>query len=114
MPKVLLQSLTFASLGDGFNGRMIEECLMKVHEDLAQRGDDPRPRKISISVVFKPDTNGRVDIDTEYAIKLPTLRPPGTQAKINENAGGFTFNPDCSENPDQTTAVDFLPGAEIK
>lgn len=106
MPKVPLQSLTFAKLGDGFNGRTIDEALQKIHDDLLDRGQDPRKRELTIKVTFTPDLKDRIDIDTEYTIKLPSLRPPGTKARLDAAAGGFVFNPDMADNPEQRTLAD--------
>lgn len=107
MPKVPLQGMTLAMLSDGYAGKAIDAGLREIERDLMERGQDGQKRTLTIKVTFDPDEKGRVDIDTQVGVKTPAFRPPKTQAKLDQRAGGLMFNPDCSENPDQTTFADL-------
>jgi hypothetical protein len=101
--KKLLQTVSLAQLSDGYAGRVIDEALQEAHKDLYQRGSDGKPRKVVITITLQPEANNQVDIDVQAKTAFPPMRPPSTKAKLDMNAGGLIFNPDCADNPDQMT-----------
>lgn len=106
MPLEVLQAVNIAQLSDGYTGKLIDQNINDVLKDIVDRGDDGQTRKVTITLTFKPETKGRYQIDTQVVSKLPAHRPPKTIAKIDLAAGGFTFNPDLAENPEQKTFAD--------
>ena len=106
MPKIPISELTLPMLGDGYAGKAIAAGLEVINRDLIERGDDGKPRKLAVNVTFIPSPNGRCEIDVQVKTTCPAFRPPATVAKYDQKAGGFVFNPDASENPDQMTIPD--------
>lgn len=108
--KVLMQAVNLAQLSDGYTGKLLDKALLEVCNDIDDRPDG-KARKIVLTLTVKSATEGRVKISSEVAVKLPSMVPPETIARIDMNAGGFTFNPDCTENPDQKTIHDEVKSA---
>lgn len=106
MPKVPLQGMTLNMLSDGFAGRVIDQGLAALVKDIEERGHDGKDRELNVKLVFTPEGEGRVEIDVQVQTKLPALRPPKTSTKFDKRSGGLVFNPDCADNPDQTTFAD--------
>jgi hypothetical protein len=100
--KVLMQAVNLSQLSDGYTGKLMDAALLEVCNDIDDRHDG-KPRKITMTLTIKAAGEGRVKIGTEVTVKKPAMVPPETIARIDMNAGGFTFNPDCTENPDQKT-----------
>lgn len=100
--KVLMQAVNLAQLSDGYTGKLMDKALMNVCNDIDDRPDG-KARKIVLTLTIKAAGEGRVKILSDVQTKLPSMVPPETIARIDMNAGGFTFNPDCTENPDQKT-----------
>lgn len=107
MPKVPLQETTIASLGDGLAGKCIDDALAEVTRDISRRGADGKPRKVVIEITMTPDEHLSVDIDVQVTTKLPPMRTPGTRSKYSAAVGGYVFNTDCANNPDQMTLSDL-------
>lgn len=100
--KVLMQAVNIAQLSDGYTGKLVDAALLDICNDIDDRGDD-KPRVLTLKLTVKNAGKGRVKIASEVTVKKPSMVPPETIARIDMNAGGFTFNPDCTENPDQKT-----------
>lgn len=99
--KLLIQGVNLSQLADGYAGRAIDSGLKRITDDIIDRGADGKARKLNIQISFTPDSSGRCEIEVEVGVKVPGYKPPKTVAKIDDRAGGLSFNPDCSENPDQ-------------
>ncbi len=110
--KVPLSAATIGQLGDGYAGKIFDECCAKVFEDIDQRGHDGKDRAIEMKVVFTPLPNGRVEIRFAAKPNLPKFVPPKTVAKMDLAAGGLLFNPDLAENPDQKTFTEEIDERE--
>lgn len=106
MPKIPIAGMTLNMLSDGYAGKAIDAGLRQITSDLIDRGHDGQKRTLTIRVTFQPDEKGRCEVDVDVGVKVPGYRPPKTLAKYDQAAGGFVFNPDASENPDQTTIGD--------
>ncbi|AMV29316.1 hypothetical protein VT84_33280 [Gemmata sp. SH-PL17] len=102
---VSAQSLN--ALGDGYAGKAIDKCLDAINRDLIDRGHDGNARKLVVTYTFQPDTQGRLKILCKTKTTLPDYSPPETVAKYDQRAGGYVFNADNSENPDQMTLNDL-------
>lgn len=107
MPLEVLQATNLAQLSDGYVGKLVDKNINDVLADIVDRGDDGQTRKVTITLTFKPETKGRYEIDTTVKLSLPAHRPPKTIAKVDMAAGGFTFNPDLADNPEQKTFADI-------
>lgn len=101
MPRTPLQGVSISQLADGYAGRAIDEGLNAIIADISERGDDGKPRKVTIELTLTPEGKGQVEIDVQVKTKVPAIRPPKTTAKMDQKAGGLIFNPDNSINPDQ-------------
>lgn len=105
--KVLMQAVNIAQLSDGYTGKLLDKALLDVCNDIDDRPDG-KARKIVLTLTVKAAGEGRVRITPEVNVKLPAMVPPDTIARIDMNAGGFTFNPDNTDNPEQSTLHDVL------
>lgn len=99
--KTVIQGVSLSALSDGYAGRVIDEAFRTVTKDLYERGQDGKPRKVTITVTMTPEGNNITDVDVQAKTTLPPMRPPTTKAKLDMAAGGLIFNPDCSDNPEQ-------------
>lgn len=105
MPKVPIGAVSLTMLSDGIVGRMLDAELDKINRDLIDRGHDGQPRKLKIEIVMKP-TSGNLVVKARAKAELPPMESTPTIAKYDQRAGGFLFNTDCADNPDQQT----IPG----
>lgn len=108
--KVLMQAVNIAQLSDGYTGKLLDAALLEVCNDIDDRNDG-KPRVITLKLTIKAAAEGRVKITPEVNVKKPAMIPPETLARIDMNAGGFVFNPDCTENPDQKTIHEQIDAA---
>lgn len=107
MPKVPISAKTLNALGDGYAGKAIDKALDQINDDLVDRGQDGKVRKLTVTFTFKPSDEGtRVKIDVQTKTTLPAWQPPETQAKYDAQAGGFMFQLEAPANPDQMTLAD--------
>lgn len=107
MARKLLRARNLSELSDGYGGKVIDAAIVTVENDMVERGDDGKPRKVTITLTWTPEGNGNTDIGIECKPPLPPLKPPKTSAKYDYAAGGTMFNPDCRNNPDQLTFADI-------
>ncbi len=108
--RVVLQATSLAALSDGYVGRIIDADLKRIFDDINDRGTDMKVRELTVTLKFKPDGYDGLSIGAATKVKLPNQVPPVTVCKLNTVAGGMVFNPDCSNNPDQMTTADLMPG----
>lgn len=111
MARVPVSAKTLNALGDGYAGKAIDKALDEINRDLVDRGHDGKVRKLTVTFSFKPSDEGtRVAIDVSSKTTLPPWVPPETHAKYDQRAGGFMFNPENGDNPDQLTLSDAEGG----
>lgn len=101
--KQALGAVNLNLLSDGFAGKCIDKAIASIVQDIEQRGDDNKDRKLVITYTFTPSKDSRVEIDTQIQTKVPALRPYKTVAKLGKGSGELEFDPDSGENPDQLT-----------
>lgn len=109
MQRVLdLESL--ASLDQGAAGAIIEAALREAVADLDDRGQDKKPRQVSITVTLLQLENGQVAVDVDAAAKLPRRRTASTFCRLQKQARGaaLTFQEFAPEHPDQRTIDEAL------
>lgn len=107
MAKTHLQGASFGTLSDGYVGRVMDKSLEAIAKDIDDRGKDGLTRTLTVTVKFIPQNDGRCKITTSVVHKLPAQQPPETIARLDHAGGGFLFNPDLAENPDQSTINDL-------
>jgi hypothetical protein len=105
--KTVLQGTAISQLSDGYTGKALDAAFGELCRDIDDRGSDGKKRTLTLTLDFTPGREGRVEISTKVALKLPPQVPPKTIAKMDEKAGGLVFNPDVRENPDQMTTNDI-------
>lgn len=107
MATVPVSAETLNALGDGFARKVVNKALSEINEDLIDRGQDGKVRKLVLTYTFKPSDEGsRVKIDVTAKTTMPAWQPPETTAKYDAKAGGFMFHPEVADNPDQQTFDD--------
>lgn len=110
--RAVLQCDTIGLLADGLFGRVVDRELENLYRDIDERGNDGKPRELTIKIALHPAGNGVVDIDAKATTKIPAVVPPRTTAKLNRATGGLVFNPEVADSPDQTTYTDDADAAE--
>lgn len=103
--RMTLQAITLQQLSDGYVGRVIDEELGRISKDMGSRGGDKQKRKLKLEITFQELESGRCKLDVSCVAVLPKLVPPFTIAILSEENGGFSFSPNCAENPDQLTIL---------
>lgn len=101
--KKLIQAVTLSQLSDGYSGKLVDQAINQAYQDLYERGQDGKPRKVIVTYILQPEQNNQLKIDTKVKVVVPDMQPPSTIAKLDAKAGGMVFNPDCADNPDQLT-----------
>lgn len=104
--QVPLSAVTIAGLSDGYLGKQIDAEILKIFQDLEDRGQDGCERKLTVEISFKMKVQGRVRIVPKVKTKLPDHVPYETIAITDKNAGGILFRPDFAENPEQRSILD--------
>lgn len=106
MPREILQMVNVGDVSDGYVGRAVNDALERVFKDIDDRGHDGLTRTVKIELKISKVANDRIEIVPVIDCKIPPHKPSRTVAKMDVKAGGFSFNPDMSDNPDQTTFAD--------
>lgn len=102
-----LSYLSADSIGDldhGFARICIAEELKKVANDLEQRGDDDKARKLVITLSFTRVNENDTKIEFDCQAKLPTLKLAPTIAQRRGTGQGqhaLAFRPENPTRPDQ-------------
>lgn len=110
-----LQDLTseaISQLSEGVFGKVIESEMVRLTNDLEQRGMDGKSRKlcIQLEVYFDHDVK-RYKIEPTCQAKLPPQKAYTTEAKMEfdpvQRGHVLQFNPDCVV-PDQSTINEVI------
>jgi len=110
MPKAIISAELIPTLDDGLVGAMIDRQLLKISDDLDDRGHDGQKRKLVIELTFHK-VRDEVNIDVKCNAKFPANTSHTLRGKVDSNAGGIVYRPD-SPNPDQQTINDILDDKE--
>ena len=108
MPKSSAVQLCLANLGlldRGAAALVVDQALAKAVADVEDRGDDKKPRTVTIKVSFVKLGSGLVETTLEASLGLPTFRvnPTAAQPKIDHAKKQLVLNfqPDSPGAPDQ-------------
>ncbi len=110
--KVLLSASDIHKLDNGLAEKMIDKELLMIFNDLADRGNDRKPRKLCIEVDFVDLDRGVVAMVLKCQAKLPPNVGNTTKGRTDKNAGAFTFRSKAADNPDQTSFEDIIDDDE--
>lgn len=105
---------TIGGLDNGLFGRLVDEEIRRIVDDLEDRGHDGNKRTLTIEIAFEKDVSRdphapAIHIDPQVRSKLPAKRSGVTSSKVSTVAGGqlqLIFRDDNSDNPDQPTIYD--------
>ena len=100
--KVSLKSLCEAD--DGELATEFDACLRMVEQDLRNRPEIEQPRKVTLTVTFKPGEDRTAVMAVDVIPHMPKRGPSARVLKIG--ASGMEMGDD-RENPDQTTLDTF-------
>ncbi len=110
MPKTDLSLATIGKLSDWRAHKIINKALDLVAADLDDRGNDEKPRKVTVTIEFVKDVNeDTVKMDVRAKATVPDYRTPTTLGKIKQGTDGaakIVFQTDAADNPDQETMFD--------
>lgn len=113
MPKTVdLTEMTLGVLSEGTFGQVIETEMNRITRDLEERGNDMKPRRLTIQIEVKYDpAQKRYVIKPSCQAKLPAQQARPTQAELEFNPASksyvLQFNPDSAVK-DQSTINDEL------
>jgi hypothetical protein len=102
----LLSCDTLGDLDNGFARIVIDEALKRAANDLDQRGDDEKPRKVCITIELKQLAKGDIAVKFAADAKLPPLTLQPTIAQTRPQGTGnykLAFRADNAARPDQPT-----------
>ena len=106
MAQVPLTLATLCDVAGGAVGLMVDHDLSVAAADLDDRGDDGKPRKVVIEVIFTKRADGQVEVDVESSVKAPKRRTPSTITRLAAKPGGelgLLFQQLNPDSPDQGT-----------
>lgn len=114
MPNVQEQGsevpITIENLGDlagGAAGLVANAAFAQIFKDLEDRGDDGKPRTVTMTVTATKTKTGIVEIDFEAKPSVPKYKTDATAAKWFWDQGSkrhsLKFQPASPSNPDQQT-----------
>jgi hypothetical protein len=112
-----LSWLTADSLGDldhGFARVTINEAIKEVANDLEQRGDDEKPRKVVITLTMTQLNENDTEVQFNVEAKVPPMKLATTIAQkrpVGQGNSGIAFRPENPTRPDQPT-LNFPPAAQ--
>lgn len=103
-----LKNLTAASIGDLDNGAAalaIDREIAAAIADMDDRGEDGKPRVVTIQIAMCMRDNGEADVVVDVSAKLPKLRTFSTTCNLKRSGGGvdLAFQERNSSNPNQPT-----------
>lgn len=104
--KVSLKSLCEADEGE--LAVEFDACLRMVEQDLRNRPEIEQPRKVTLTVTFKPGEDRAVVMAVDVIPHIPKRGPSARVLKIG--ASGMEMGDD-RENPDQTVLENFTSKA---
>lgn len=102
-------TLCLDNLGDLDNGTArlaIDHTIAKAIADIDDRGDDGKPRRVTIVLSLQKMDNGLIASHVETSLKTPSLKTAGTVAKLQRRGDKETrlvFQQFAPESPEQTT-----------
>lgn len=102
---------TLAQLGQGSFGRVVDDEAARVVRDIEERGQDGKSRKLAITLeIYYDDERRKYVVEPSCQAKLPPQKAYPTEAKIEfdpvKRQHVLMFNPNDSDNVNQTTTVD--------
>ncbi len=106
MSRKILSADQIHQLDGGIAGKMIDHELLKIYQDITDRGHDGQKRKLVIELVFQ-EKNELANITLKCQAKLPASVGNTTKGRADLNSGGFIFRNDSIDNPEQTTFDDL-------
>lgn len=114
--KMPLDFAALQQIDNGKLGRAVTSELGKIARDVADRFEDSRARKLSVSITFTPAAeDGMVvgaTMEMEISSTLPSKRSRPYTLGVH-HGGGFVVNPEAPENPQQMT-IDEAGAAKSK
>lgn len=110
MQKTLCLS-TLGDLDSGFAAAIIDKEIRTVLDDLDDRGDDGKARKVEISLTVQRLDNGLIAAHVEANARMPRRRTNGTIGRLRreEDRSRLLFQDGDSGNPDQRTLDEMNP-----
>lgn len=110
-------NLSLATLGELDNGAaraIIDSAINRAIDDIDDRGDDEKPRKVVITIELEKLENGLVSARVDAKTNVPAYQTAATFAKISKRQGeiGLLFQPFNPERPDQPTLLETKEGDE--
>lgn len=107
------RNVSLENLGELDNGAaktVINAALMRAIADLDDRGDDGKPREVTIKVSMKKIDGGLVSTHVEAATKCPSYVTNGTvcRPKVVGGQARLLFQQLAPDDPDQRTIDEAL------
>jgi hypothetical protein len=115
VPATKLTLDTIGLLDNGSAKLVIDHNIQMAVNDVDDRGDDGKPRKVMFVLVFQKSEEGLIETRLESKVSLPSYRTGRTMSKVKQtakNKSELLFQPMAPENPDQQT-IEF-PDGEVK
>ena len=93
-------------LDHGFARITINEAIKAVSNDLEQRGDDEKPRKVVITLTMTQLNENDTQVEFRVEAKVPPMKLATTIAQkraVGQGNSGIAFRPESPARPDQPT-----------
>ena len=110
MPILSLSLDSLKELDNGIVGAMLEKVFHDFCQEIEDRGNDCKPRKLVITITAQKDRpEGSVVSQVEADLKRPAIRSGPTVHQVYFGADGpqLLFSAHAADNPQQLTIDDF-------
>lgn len=110
MPILPLTLDNLRELDNGIVGAMLDKAFADLAQEIEDRGNDLKPRKLTITITCKRDRpEGSVISEVETDLKRPAMRsgPTVHQVHFNQSGPQLLFSAGAPDNPGQMTIDDF-------
>lgn len=103
---------TLGELDYGASRAIIDAAIRDAINDLQDRGEDGKPRKVAITITFGLLDNGLVEAKVEAIAKVPMRKTASTIGEVQRDGRNHrvAFRKYSPEDPAQTTIEEFENG----
>lgn len=107
MAKLPLTLDTLGEVDQGAARLIVDREIARAIEDLDDRGEDGKPRKVVIQLTLEKQTNGLVEAHVEVQARIPPRRTAATVGLVQKQRGKaqseLVFQQWAPDNPEQNT-----------
>lgn len=108
--RTTLSLATLGDLGDGAARVVIDQAIARAAEDVEDRGDDEKERKVNITLTMLREDNGEIKTTVQVGVGLPKWKTHPTRAKAvgHGDQTQLVFQSLAQDDANQTDIEDHM------